>query len=633
MKYICFFIIFTLLLSLVPAYSVSILTDIDEHWSESYVQTLYDMGIVKGSFSKFNPQQSITRGEFISLISRSIFNLSNYIPSYYFKDVNKNHMFFYEISIATEKGLIKGKQNGYFGVNDNITREEAVIIISRLFDYHKNYKSHYFFDIKENYTYKNELDRVVDLGIIEGNPNGNFDPYKNLKRSESAKIILKVLEKYGEKDDESKVLKVAKNYFWTLDGAIGTEKEDAIFKNEYVNQAKSLGVSVEKKISNENFETVLITSNTAHIKAIYDVNFITTYSDMTKKEKAYNAKCDIYLLRKDGKWNVYLTNENFSLKEKVNLTWEVFINSPSYAPEGVNVISPVWYELTTDNSYKNTTLVHSDNNLKLYLTDKATKNYVDYAKKNGYDLWAVYRNDFNKSNTEKFLKNDLSRKKSLNLVIEGVLKSKSDGINLDFENMTDKYDYARHVKEVTLAAHSLGLLVSADITKYDKYSYSWSMCFDRDYIAKLCDYVMLMAYDEYGVHSKTSGSAASLSWTEESIKTTLKEVENTKLVLGVPFYVRYWQEKDGNVIKTSAISMQRANEIIKENNAKKVIKDGQYVALWQKDGYNFSIYLEDAFSINNRMNLIKKYNLSGVASWRRGFETEDIFKVINDALK
>ena len=148
-----------------------------------------------------------------------------------------------------------------------------------------------------------------------------------------------------------------------------------------------------------------------------------------------------------------------------------------------------------------------------------------------------------------------------------------------------------------------------------------------------CALTEIMAYDEYGVHSKTSGSAASLSWTEESIKTTLKEVENTKLVLGVPFYVRYWQEKDGNVIKTSAISMQRANEIIKENNAKKVIKDGQYVALWQKDGYNFSIYLEDAFSINNRMNLIKKYNLSGVASWRRGFETEDIFKVINDALK
>jgi spore germination protein YaaH len=495
-------------------------------------------------------------------------------------------------------------------------------------------KSYSFLDISNNYTYKNELDKAVDLGIIEGKPNGKFEPYSLLKRSESAKILIKILNLYGEKDLESAVLSVANTYLNNPDvNIISRAKEDEDFKKNYIRYANSLGVNVEKTINNVKMNIENLTSNIANCVATYDVTFTTTYPDGEKKIKTYDGKCILHLLRKNNEWKIYRADENFFIKDKVNLTWEVFINPPSYAPYGVNVISPTWFELTEDNSYKNSYSVYSDLSLNLYLTDKSTKKYVDYAKNNGYDLWIAYRNDFNKYNTEKFLKSNAAKEKALKLVIESVLKNKAEGINLDFENMTNKYDYARHVREVVLASHALGLITSVDITKYEKTSLSWSMCFDRDYIGKICDYTALMAYDEYGSHSTSSGSTASLSWVEDSIKTTLNEVENRKLILGIPFYVRYWQEKNGKVIKTSAISMERANEIIKENNAKKVIKDGQYVATWQKDGFTFSIYLEDEFSVKNRVNLINKYNLSGVASWRRGFETKNIWKTINDTMQ
>ncbi len=634
-RIISFVIIAAFLFSFLPADALTYLSDIDEHWSEPYVQTLFDMGIIKGTYGNFNPELSITRGEFIALISRSIFNLTSYTPKYYFTDVKNGHMFFNEISIAKENGLIIGKQNGYLGANENITREEAVIIISRLFQNYNTSKSYSFSDISKNYAYKTELNKAVDLGIIEGKANGKFEPYSNLKRSEGAKMLKKILELYGHKDEEKSVLSIAEDYFFngTSSLSIAREKEDASFKEKYISYAKSLGVNVSKNISNAKFNLLSLANNIAEYEVTYDVTFTTTYSDGDIKTKAYNGVTIINLLRKNGQWKVYHTNENLFLKEKVNLTWEIFINPPSYAPYGVNVISPTWFELTTDNSYKNSYSVYSDSSLNLYITDKSTQKYVDYAKTNDYDLWIAYRNDFNKYNTEKFLKNEYSKDKALKIVIEGVLKSKAEGINLDFENMTNKYDYSRHVREVVLASHALGLITSVDITKYDKTSLSWSMCFDRDYIGKICDYTALMAYDEYGAHSTKSGSNASLSWVENSIKTTLNEVESKKLILGVPFYVRYWQEKNNKVIKTSAISMERANEIIKENNAQKVIKDGQYVATWQKDGYTYTIYLEDAFSIQNKVNLVNKYNLSGVASWRRGFETSNIWKTINDTLQ
>lgn len=632
-KIIAFVIIAAFLFTFIPTTSfadLSYLSDIDEHWAEPYIQTLFNMGITKGDSANFNPEKNITRGEFISLISRSIYNLTNYAPQKYFNDVSVSHMFFSEVSIAKENNLVIGKSDGYLGVGDNITREEAVIIISRIFENHLPSKTYTFSDISNSYLYKAELDKAVDLGIIEGKTNGKFEPYSNLKRSESAKIILKILEIYGKADNESTVLSAAKNYFFGEPSsvAISRESEEKAFEKEYISYAKSLGVTVEKNISNADFQLINLTSNTAEVEINFDVTFTTKYSDQSQKTKEYIGREKMYLLRKNGEWKVYYTNENFFLKEKVNLTWEIFINPPSYAPDGVNVISPTWYELISDDSYANSTLVYSDSSLKLKLTDKSNEKYIDFAKQNGYDLWIAYRNDFNKANTEKFLKSDSAREKALRLVIAGILNSKAEGINLDFENMTNKYDYSNHVREVTLAAHALGLITSVDITKYDKTSLSWSMCFDRDYIGEICDYTALMAYDQYGTHSTASGPVAGLSWVEGSVKTTLSEVESKKLILGVPFYVRHWQEKNGKVIKTSAISMERAKQIADENNADIKEKDGQYVATWTKDGYNYTIYLEDAYSISNKVSLINKYNLAGVASWRRGFETSDIWQVI-----
>ena len=46
-----------------------------------------------------------------------------------------------------------------------------------------------------------------------------------------------------------------------------------------------------------------------------------------------------------------------------------------------------------------------------------------------------------------------------------------------------------------------------------------------------------------------------------------------------------------------------------------------------------SIWLEDAQSIAAKTSLATKYDIAGVASWRKGFETPNIWSVINENLK
>jgi spore germination protein YaaH len=45
------------------------------------------------------------------------------------------------------------------------------------------------------------------------------------------------------------------------------------------------------------------------------------------------------------------------------------------------------------------------------------------------------------------------------------------------------------------------------------------------------------------------------------------------------------------------------------------------------------IWIEDATSIKARAELVKKYNLAGIASWRRGFESTDIWGVLDKTLQ
>ena len=139
-----------------------------------------------------------------------------------------------------------------------------------------------------------------------------------------------------------------------------------------------------------------------------------------------------------------------------------------------------------------------------------------------------------------------------------------------------------------------------------------------------------MAYDEYYASSKTPGSVASLDWTENSIKLTLGDVDKDKLILGIPFYMRYFETSNGKVTSTKAISMQTAYELINSNNVTYtyIEEDMQYKISWTKNGKNCVFWLESTDTIQKRMNLVQKYNLAGVATWRRGLEIQKVWDVI-----
>jgi len=319
------------------------------------------------------------------------------------------------------------------------------------------------------------------------------------------------------------------------------------------------------------------------------------------------------------------------LGEKINLTWQqVWDSKPDLGKigdmPGLNVLSPQWLHL-----------LDGEGNV----TTKADLNLTKWAHERGYRIWALFNNGFDPDRTNKALASYDTRAKIIKQLATYAQMYHMQGINVDFENvyLKDKDNFVQFIREMTPILHEQGLIVSVDVTVKGG-SEAYSQFLDRRALGETVDYMILMGYDEHWATSQTAGSVASLPWVEEGVSRILQEdgVPPDKMILGVPFYTRIWTEEtvDGKTkVSSKAYSMDYIQSLIKEKKLTPVMLDdiGQHYVEYQEDGKTMKIWIEDAVSMQKRMDLVNKYKLGGVASWSRGMESADIWKVMQKSLK
>lgn len=617
------------------AFEQTTLKDIDEHWAESSIETLKELGVMNGYDGFSNPDSIVTRGEFTALITRA-FGMEPKSDSKEFADIKKDHIFYDAVMSASAAGIIDGFEDGTFRPDNMITREEIMLIVSRL-NYGYASKVTNFNDISTDYIYLPQLYKICEDGIIGGYPDGTFKPYNRTTRAEAATIVMKAAKKYIDEGNADEIYGFGYSYITdhfsnptsATAKATGSALNDLSYIQNTYNTAKKLGYSLSNSVSHIN----ILSFNQYGPFAEFTIEYTVTRT-MGQNIKTYRGRSELGVITRDGVSKVYRHYTRIIVPEFINLTWEVFSNAPSYATPGVNYVSPTSFRIETkaDNSIGQ---INFGNNT-LYFNSDLKDEYLSYASSNGYKVWAMYKTDFLTSTASALLNSNDARRQASDILTAQILRYNLDGINFDFENMykADKGAYTNHVKEISLMAHTLGAVVSVDITKYEKTSSTWSMCYDRDALAKYADYIMLMAYDQYYAGGKTPGPVSGLGWTEDCIRLTLKEVPSDRLVLGIPYYVRIWETKNGKSLGTKAVSMSEALRQIEENNAaiKYDSKFGLNKYYWNKDDKTYMLWLDDATSTRQRVALAKSYNLAGVASWRRGFETKDIWQAIADEI-
>ena len=315
---------------------------------------------------------------------------------------------------------------------------------------------------------------------------------------------------------------------------------------------------------------------------------------------------------------------------KYSLVWEYAENyTPDRSNEkknkAIDIISPTWLYLKDDKGNIKSTI---------------DKKYFEWAKSENYAVWPTLKNDLIKIEELSTIMNDMQLRDTLiDNVVDYAVENKLDGINIDIEYMyeSDKDEFSQFVRELSSNLRRNKVVVSVDVT-IPGGSPEYSLCYDRKALAKAVDYMMLMAYDQYGNFSNNAGPTASLSWVEANIQTMLgyEGVDNDKLFLCVPFYSRYWVvNSDTNQKKsTEAINMKTANNYLekyKEYAKWSEIEGQYYIEVPQKDSI-IKIWIENEDSLKEKIELINKYDLAGVAAWRWGFEDDKAFSTIDETM-
>ena len=287
---------------------------------------------------------------------------------------------------------------------------------------------------------------------------------------------------------------------------------------------------------------------------------------------------------------------------------------------GVNVIAPTWFYLESPEGD---------------MSSVASDTYVATAHSRGLSVWTV-ANDFDgavnsSKDTFSALSTYAGRSKIIDTIVSETVRVGADGINIDFEKVNaDCAPYFQEfIRELSVSCRTQGLVLSIDayVPNYTKY-------LGRAELARTADYIVCMCYDEHTSGSETAGSVSSLSFVQKGIRDTLKEVPPEQTVIALPFFTRLWKVNENAAPTSSAMGMGEAAAWLSENAANVVWDEetGQnYAEAKGVDGTS-KIWVEDAQSISEKMKEVMAAGCAGVAEWKLGLETQDIWQVISDHL-
>ena len=180
-------------------------------WFYEYVEDVADLGYFIGyPDGTFQPNGDITRAEIVLVLARMAqrlglarnYNLNAPIDESPFEDVPTNMWYSAAIKWAADEKITLGMGNNKFAPQAAIAREDACTLICRFIDYvgenkGEYYTKHYnasliseFVDEDQIRDYAAEaVDVCMAYGIIEGFPDGTFQPRGYWTRAQGAKMI------------------------------------------------------------------------------------------------------------------------------------------------------------------------------------------------------------------------------------------------------------------------------------------------------------------------------------------------------------------------------------------------------------------------------------------------------------
>lgn len=324
-----------------------------------------------------------------------------------------------------------------------------------------------------------------------------------------------------------------------------------------------------------------------------------------------------------------------ALDYKYNMSYIYFGNADNYAQlvsntqNSVNEVAPDYFSLNASGD--------------LVITSDASSSFVLAMHQKGILVTPYLTNDWERTKGVAAL-NNLDKLSSD--IANAIAAYNLDGVNIDIENVTPA-ERTKYVSLVSLLRSKLGsgkiITVAVAANPYGTNS-GWAGSYDYAGLAKYCNYLMIMAYDE-SYSGSAPGPVASIGFVEKSLKYALSVIPKDKIVLGIPFYGRIWstiggapngygisntkvealiRDYSGSVAFDDISKAACATIAVKASDTKPVIA-GQALSAG-----SYVIWYSNEQAVKAALALVEKYDIKGTGSWSLGQEsnkTWDYYKL------
>lgn len=281
--------------------------------------------------------------------------------------------------------------------------------------------------------------------------------------------------------------------------------------------------------------------------------------------------------------------------------------------KGLDVISPTWFKLTDEAGN---------------MTTFATESYVNAAHNMGLKVWGLVDDFSYEVNDYEILSYTTKRERMVEFLVSEAKRVGMDGINVDFEKVSSAAGphYVQFLRELSIQCRLNGLVLSVD----DYVPYNFNSHYDITEQGVVADYVIIMGYDEHYHGSGDPGSVASIDYVKHGITETLKTVPAKKIINALPLYTIQWKTS-GTTVSDDYVTMANQAECVARfggNTTWDETTCQNYLEV-ESGGALYQMWLEDAESIQVKLNVMRANEIGGVAVWRLGYEDPAIWDLIS----
>ena len=308
-----------------------------------------------------------------------------------------------------------------------------------------------------------------------------------------------------------------------------------------------------------------------------------------------------------GWHGVYSTAANENLEKDISET------------PGMTVISPTWYSITK-----------KDGSVAV----RSSSDYVETAHSKGLLVWGLLDIDSYEDGvsfyqlTAHVMSSFVLRQRIISTVMNDIIEKGIDGINVDIEtvNSDGNRDYIEFLRELSLACRDAGKYLTVD--NYTPYANNANIYHVAEQ-GKICDYVIIMGYDDF-VGGDEPGPNASLPFVTESLDLSTALVDPSKLIFGVPFYTRFWyQSGEDGALTREEYGVEDAESKVNSHGTPVWNEELGYKELqYQNYETNVYVWLEDEQSLEAKCKLISDAEVQGIAGWKLGQQRPAMWDVI-----